>query len=64
MKGSGEMPQPDDKARKRPKQRKSVSALTSKKLYQEANNRCPFCCPFRHVRDAAERAAIVGFLDE
>ena len=44
MKGSGEMPQPDDKARKRPKQRKSVSALTSKKLYQEANNRCPFCC--------------------
>jgi hypothetical protein len=44
MKGSVEMPQPDDKARKRPKQRKSVSALTSKKLYQEANNRCPFCC--------------------
>ncbi len=44
MKSSGDMPQPDDQARKRPKQRKSVSALTSKKLYQEANNRCPFCC--------------------
>jgi len=44
MKGSGDMLQPDDKARKRPKQRKSISALTSKKLYQEANNRCPFCC--------------------
>lgn len=29
---------------KRPKQRKSISALTSKKLYQEADNRCPFCC--------------------
>jgi len=43
MKGSGEMPRPDDKARKRPKQRKSISALTSKKLYQEADNRCPFC---------------------
>ncbi|MDX9787633.1 MAG: HNH endonuclease signature motif containing protein [Desulfobacterales bacterium] len=43
MKGSGEMPQPDDQARKRPKQRKSVSSLSSKKLYQEADNRCPFC---------------------
>lgn len=37
------MPQPDDQARNRPKQRKTVSALTSKKLYQEADNRCPFC---------------------
>ncbi len=43
MKGSGGMPQPDDQARKRPKQRKSVSSLASKKLYQETDNRCPFC---------------------
>lgn len=37
------MPQPDDQARKRLKQRKSIPALSSKKLYQEADNRCPFC---------------------
>jgi len=37
------MPQPDDQARKRSKQRRSVSSLSSKKLYQEADNRCPFC---------------------
>ena len=44
MKGNGDTTQPDGKARKHPKQRKSVSALTSKKLYQEANNCCAFCC--------------------
>lgn len=46
MKGSGDRPQsqPEGQKPKRPKQRKSVSALTSKKLYQEADNRCPFCC--------------------
>lgn len=43
MKGSGDRPQPERQKPKRPKQRKSVSALTSKKLYQEADNRCPFC---------------------
>lgn len=43
MNGSGDTTQPDGKARKHPKQRKSVSALTSKKLYQEADNHCPFC---------------------
>jgi len=43
MKGSGNISQPDGKARKHPKQRKSVSALMSKKLFQEAGNRCPFC---------------------
>jgi hypothetical protein len=37
------MPKTENQAPKRPKQRKSVSALTSKKLYQEADNRCPFC---------------------
>lgn len=37
------MRQPDDQARKCPKQRRSVSSLSSKKLYQEADNRCPFC---------------------
>ena len=49
MKGSGDMPQPDDQTRKRPKQRRSISSLTSKKLYQEADNRCPF----RGVADVA-----------
>ena len=43
MKGSGDMPQPVNQTRKCPKQRKSVSSLSSKKLYQEADNRCPFC---------------------
>jgi hypothetical protein len=44
MKDSREKPQPDDKVRKHPKQRKSVSALTSSGLYQEASNRCSFSC--------------------
>jgi len=43
MKGSGDRPQPEGQKPKRPKQRKTVSTLTSKKLYQEADNRCPFC---------------------
>ncbi|MFH2056078.1 MAG: HNH endonuclease signature motif containing protein [bacterium] len=43
MKGSGDKPQPEGQARKSPKQRKSVPSLSSKKLYQEADNRCPFC---------------------
>ena len=43
MKGRGDKPQHEDQTAKRPKQRKSVSALASKKLYQEADNRCPFC---------------------
>ncbi len=43
MKGSGDMPKPNGQAQKRPKQRKSVSSLSSKKLYQEADSRCPFC---------------------
>jgi hypothetical protein len=33
------MPQPENQMRNRPKQRKSVSSLLSKKLYQEADNR-------------------------
>lgn len=37
------MSKTENQSPKRPKQRKSVSALTSKKLYQEADNRCPFC---------------------
>lgn len=37
------MSKTENQAPKRPKQRKSVSTLTSKKLYQEADNRCPFC---------------------
>ncbi len=37
------MPKTENQTPRRPKQRKSVSALTSKKLYQEADNRCPFC---------------------
>jgi hypothetical protein len=43
MKESGDMPQTNNQTRNRPKQRKSVSSLASKKLYQEADNRCPFC---------------------
>ncbi|CAI9086442.1 HNH endonuclease [Candidatus Methylacidiphilum fumarolicum] len=43
MKGRRDKPQHEDQAAKRPKQRKSVSSLASKKLYQEADNRCPFC---------------------
>ena len=37
------MPQSEKPSRKRPKQRKAIPALLSKKLYQEADNRCPFC---------------------
>ncbi|HPB31130.1 MAG TPA: HNH endonuclease signature motif containing protein, partial [Candidatus Sumerlaeota bacterium] len=37
------MSKTENQTPKRPKQRKSVSALTSKKLYQEADNRCSFC---------------------
>lgn len=37
------MSKTENQTPKRPKQRKTVSALTSKKLYQEADNRCPFC---------------------
>lgn len=37
------MPQPENQTRKHTKQRKSVSSLLCKKLYQEADNRCPFC---------------------
>ena len=37
------MPQSDDHARDRLKKRRPVSSLLSKKLYQEADNRCPFC---------------------
>ena len=37
------MAQPDEQVRKRAKQRKAVPSLLSRKLYQEADNRCPFC---------------------
>jgi len=37
------MSKTENQAPQRPKQRKSVPALTSKKLYQEVDNRCPFC---------------------
>jgi len=37
------MPQPEKPSRKRPKQRKAIPALLSKKLYQEVANHCPFC---------------------
>lgn len=37
------MSKTENQTPKRSKQRKTVSALTSKKLYQEADNRCPFC---------------------
>ena len=43
MRGSGDMRQSDDQARTCPKQRKSVSALMSKKLDQDADDDCPFC---------------------
>ena len=37
------MPQSDDESRKSPKKRKSITSLSSKRLYQEVDNRCPFC---------------------
>lgn len=37
------MPQSEKPSRKRPKLRKAIPALLSKKLYQEVDNRCPFC---------------------
>lgn len=38
------MQQTEGQVGKRKKQRKTVTSLLSKKLYQEADNRCPFCC--------------------